>query len=94
MPFYTKQKQKAITTRLAFDEKSLREELIYLRDPLKLADYVDSLLRKNGFEKAAELVRMAGRNIACTVSWNHLISYEMSQGRAYSAVKLYNEVKP
>lgn len=92
MPLYTRQKQKAVTARLAFDERSLREELKYLRDPLKLAEYVDSLLRKNGFDKAAELVRMAGNSIPCTVSWNHLISYEMSQGRVNGAVKLYNEV--
>ena len=92
LPLYTKQKQRAIIASLAFDEKSLREELKYLGDPLKLAEYIDDLLRKNAFEKAAELVRMASKSIPCTVSWNHLINYEMSQGRINSAVKLYNEV--
>ena len=94
MPLYTTQKQRAIAARLAFDERSLREELKYLRDPLKLAEYVDSLLRKGGFDKAAELVRMASKSIPCTVSWNHLINYELSQSRVNSAVKLYNEVSP
>lgn len=92
LPLYTKHKRRAIIARLAFDESSLREELKYLRDPLKLADYVHDLLQKDAFEKAAELVRMAGKSTPCTVSWNHLINYEMSQERVNSAVKLYNEV--
>lgn len=92
MPLYTKQKRRAIIARLVFDEKSLREELKYLGDPLKLAEYIDDLLRKNAFDKAVELVRMASKSIPCTVSWNHLINYELSLGRVNGAVKLYNEV--
>lgn len=80
--------------RLAFDKNSLKEELVYLRDPLKLAEHVDGLVKKDGFDKAAELVRMAGKNMPCTVSWNHLIDHEMSKGRVANAVKLYNEVTP
>jgi hypothetical protein len=94
MPLYTEQKRKAIAARLAFNQTSLREELRYLKDPLKLSDYIVDLLRRDGFAKALELVRMSSKDIACTVSWNHVIDHEMSQGRVNDAVKLYNEVYP
>ena len=94
MPRYTKHKQKAMTARLSFNQKNLREELRYLGDPLKLADHVKSLLQRDGFNKAVELVRMAGTSVSCTVSWNHLIDHEMCQGRVNGALKLYHEVRP
>ncbi|KAL8733436.1 MAG: hypothetical protein Q9166_002062 [cf. Caloplaca sp. 2 TL-2023] len=74
-------------------KRNLDRELLYLRDPLKLAENTIALLRNNDNEKALELVRMASKKIQCTVSWNHLVDYEMSKGRIQKAVKIYNEMK-
>jgi hypothetical protein len=90
--------------------RQLEMELVYLRDPVKLADRVRSLLSSSsssggsnsgsgsGYgdmdkaEKAANLVRLASRRYACTVSWNHLINDQMRHGRVNAALKLFNEV--
>lgn len=60
---------------------------------MRLADHTVKLLRDDDFSKALEIVRLASKDVACTVSWNHLIDYEMSQARVSNAVKLYNEMK-
>ena len=70
----------------------LKLELRWLKDPVKLADHTVKLLRDDDFLKALELVRLASKDVECTVSWNHLIDYEMSKARVTEAVKLYNEV--
>ena len=57
-----------------------------------MADHTVKLLRDDDFLKALELVRLASKDVECTVSWNHLIDYEMSKARVAEAVKLYNEV--
>ena len=75
------------------DQAALEKELRYLRDPMKLADYTVSLLRKDEDEKAYELVKMSSKNMACTVSWNHLMDYEMAKGRVANAMKIYNDVQ-
>ena len=75
-----------------FKKKNLEEELRWLKDPLKLATKVVDLLRQDEFQKALELVRLASKDIQCTVSWNHLVDYEMSKGRVTNASKIYNEV--
>ena len=75
-----------------FKKKSLEEELRWLKDPLKLGANVVALLRQDEFQKALELVRLASKDIQCTVSWNHLVDYEMSKGRVTNASKIYNEV--
>ncbi|KAL8670204.1 MAG: hypothetical protein Q9168_005250 [Polycauliona sp. 1 TL-2023] len=74
-------------------EKELDKELIYLRDPVKMAENTIDLLRNDKNEKALELVRRASKHLPCTVSWNHLIDYEMSKGRIHKAVTIYNEMK-
>ena len=74
------------------NKKSLEEELRWLKDPLKLGANVVALLRQDEFQKALELVRLASKDIQCTVSWNHLVDYEMSKGRVTNASKIYNEV--
>ncbi|KAI4179977.1 MAG: hypothetical protein L6R41_007527 [Letrouitia leprolyta] len=71
--------------------KELEKELLWLQDPLKLADNTIDLLRKDEDEKALELIRMASKRSQCTVSWNHVIDYEMSKGRVQKAEKVYNE---
>jgi len=75
-----------------FSRTSLEQELRWLSDPLKLGDHVVKLLRKDDDEKALALVRLASKDIACTVSWNYLIDFSMGKGRVSDAVKLYNEV--
>ncbi|KAL8723758.1 MAG: hypothetical protein Q9225_000053 [Loekoesia sp. 1 TL-2023] len=74
-------------------EKQLEKELLYLRDPLDLAENTIGLLRKDDAEKALNMVRMASKWSRCTVSWNHLIDYEMSKGRFVEAMSRYNEMK-
>ncbi len=58
---------------------------------MKLANHTVKLLQGDDFEKALEIVRLASKNVECTVSWNHLIDYDMSKARVTNAVKLYNE---
>ena len=76
---------------LTYKKSHLGLELRWLKDPLKLADHTVSLLREDDVEKALEIVRLASKDVQCTVSWNHLIDYEMSKARVNNALKLYNE---
>lgn len=76
----------------AFSKTSLEQEVKWLKDPLKLAEHTSKLLRENQHQKALAIVRVASRNVECTVSWNHLVDYEMGNGRVANGVKLYNEV--
>ena len=71
---------------------SIAKELIYLDDPLRLANHTRNLLHGNERKKALELVRLAGKTKPCTVSWNHVIDHDMGQGRINLAIKDYNEV--
>ena len=84
------------TGRQALDIRKQREldrELDYLRDPLRLAENTVSLLRRNDYEKAQDILRRASKSMPCTVSWNHLIDYEMAKGKVNKAEKTYNEVR-
>lgn len=76
-----------------FERAVLEKELRYLHDPLKLADHTINLLKKGDYHKALELVKMSSRNMSCTVSWNHLMDYEMYKGRVSNAIKIYNDVQ-
>jgi hypothetical protein len=71
---------------------AIRKELVYLLDPLKLADHVLNLLREGKFDEAQALVREASKNFPCTVSWNHLINSQLNEGKVNGAIKTYNEV--
>ena len=93
MGLFSEHKQRAIADSEVFSKQSLEQELRYLRDPLKLARYVLSLLQKDENRKATELVKMASKQFECTVSWNHLVDHEMGKGRVSSALKLYNDVQ-
>ena len=77
----------------AFSRHSLEQELRWLRDPLKLGDHTVKLLRQNEPQKALAIVRLASKDVECTVSWNHIIDYFMSKGNVSDAVKFYNEVR-
>ena len=76
----------------SYNKSNLERELRWLKDPVKLADHTVNLLRKDHFQKAVEIVRLASKDSECTVSWNHLIDYEMSTAKVDNAFKLFNEV--
>ncbi|KAL8849021.1 MAG: hypothetical protein Q9221_005982 [Calogaya cf. arnoldii] len=48
-------------------KKHLDRELVYLRDPVKLAEKTITLLRNDDAEKALDLVRQASRSTSCTM---------------------------
>ena len=75
-----------------FRKADMEQEVRYLKDPLKLADNTVRLLRENDYEKALEIVRTASKYVGCTVSWNHIIDYNLAKGKATYAIKCYNEV--
>ncbi|KAI0911573.1 hypothetical protein F4823DRAFT_623467 [Ustulina deusta] len=70
-----------------------RKELAYLGDPLHIANRVKLALNKDNFELAAMITRQASRDNNVTVSWNHLIDYQLGNGRIHAALKLYNDMK-
>jgi len=59
---------------------------------LKLGDNTLRLLRQDNVDKALAIVRLASKDVECTVSWNYMIDYYMSKAKVTDAVKLYNEV--
>lgn len=65
----------------------------YANDPLKLAEYVRKALKGDDYDTALAVVRAASKGISCTVSWNHLIDWQLSKGRMNAAMKTYNEMK-
>ncbi|OCK78978.1 hypothetical protein K432DRAFT_276254, partial [Lepidopterella palustris CBS 459.81] len=69
------------------------EELRWLKDPLELANYVRSRLKKDKHVEMIDLVRMASSQMECVVSWNHLLDHTLAKGHVTSAVKLFNEMK-
>jgi hypothetical protein len=71
----------------------LKKHPEYAKDPLKLAEYTRKALRGDAFETAIAVVRAASKSLPCTVSWNHLIDWQMSKGRMNAALKTYNEVR-
>ena len=70
-------------------------QLLHLKDPFKLAVHVKSILNKDQFVKAQALVHAASKGSSSyTVSWNHLINFQMRQGKVEAAMKTYNDVSP
>lgn len=70
----------------------IEKHLSYLKDPLKLAEFVRKCLRDDDFESAEAIVRAASKDILCTVSWNHLIDWQLGKGKMNAAIRTYNEV--
>jgi len=79
--------------RIAAIDRAVKEELRWLRDPLKLANQVLATLKKGDEEKALALVRAASKSMTCIVAWNHVLAHYMTQGKTKVAQKLYNEVE-
>jgi hypothetical protein len=73
-------------------DEIIDQHLIYLKDPLKLADFIRKTLRDGEFETAQKIVRAASKDIQCIVSWNHLVDWQVTQGKLNAAIKTYNEV--
>ncbi|CZR59215.1 uncharacterized protein PAC_09107 [Phialocephala subalpina] len=86
---------KSMRARAADDitERETSIHLRYLRDPIKLAEFVRRSLRQNNFDLAQKIVKAASPTVACIVSWNHLIEWQLSKGRMNAAFKVYNEMK-
>ncbi|KAH9884540.1 hypothetical protein F4778DRAFT_787649 [Xylariomycetidae sp. FL2044] len=76
-------------------EWAVDKELQYLNDdPYNIAQKVRSKLEKDSLEEALLLTRRASsRSAKVTVSWNHLIEYQLRHQRLHAALKLYNEMK-
>jgi len=70
----------------------MRRTLKLLKDPLKLAEHVRKCLKDDDFDTTLATVRAASKNVQCTVSWNHLIDWQLSRGKMNAAIKTYNEV--
>lgn len=71
----------------------VRKHLEYVKDPLKLAEFTRTTLRSGDFDTAQDVVRAASKSMQCTVSWNHLIDYQLEQHKMNAAIKTYNEVR-
>lgn len=67
--------------------------LKFLKDPLKLAEHVRISLKAGDFDTTLAIVRAASKDVQCTVAWNHLIDWQLSQGKMNAAIKTYNEMK-
>jgi hypothetical protein len=75
-----------------YEDFVVRKHLQYLKDPLKLAEHVRKCLRENEIDASLAIVRAASKTIKCTVSWNHLIDWQLSNGKINGAIRIYNEV--
>lgn len=62
-------------------------------DPVRLAEFVKSSLKRDQVDVASDAVRNASTKIQCVVSWNHLIDWWLSKGRMKSAISIFHEVK-
>jgi hypothetical protein len=68
-------------------------ELVWLKDPLKLAERTRQLLALGEIPKAFELVRLASRDAQCPICWNALLDHMMMYGRVKAAFQTYNDVQ-
>ncbi|KAK4193965.1 hypothetical protein QBC35DRAFT_511134 [Podospora australis] len=73
--------------------KIVKKHLTWLKDPLDIAQHIRKTLDKGGWDEALMMARTVSVNTKAEVSWNHLIDYQLKQGRLHAAIKLYNEMK-
>ncbi|KAF2431205.1 hypothetical protein EJ08DRAFT_191362 [Tothia fuscella] len=71
----------------------IQRELVWLKDPLKLADRTRELLAQDKMHKAYELVRTASKSMLCVTSWNALIDFSFTRGDRRCALDTFNEMK-
>lgn len=74
-------------------EWAARKELSYMNDPFHIARRVKSALLEDNWDLAQNITNKASKGKNVTVSWNHLIEYQLQHGRLHGALKLYNEMK-
>lgn len=68
-------------------------ELVWLKDPLKLANRVGQLLKKRDVHLAVALIRQAQNNsMDCIVAWNNLFKYCFEREAPLAAFRFYNDV--
>lgn len=84
-----------LDTDMSLEQKRhLRMELLWLKDPAKLAQTVKRILAKGELQKALNIVRLASTSEnKPIVAWNAILSYVAEQRDFKSAFKLYNEMK-
>jgi hypothetical protein len=70
----------------------IQRELVWLKDPLKLAERTRALLALDDVPKAFELVRLASRDAQCPLCWNALIDHMLVHGKVKAAFQTYNDV--
>jgi hypothetical protein len=70
----------------------IKRELVWLKDPLKLAERTRALLALDDVPKAFELVRLASRDTQCPLCWNALIDHMLAHGKVKAAFQTYNDV--
>lgn len=73
--------------------RSLKQELRWLTDPLRLAEHVRYVLEHDDADKAYNLIKLSSRAVANVVSWNHLLDYYMRNGKTRAAFDVYNDMK-
>ncbi|KAF2167717.1 hypothetical protein M409DRAFT_21869 [Zasmidium cellare ATCC 36951] len=81
------------TTPRGSDDKALKKELEWLKDPVKLADHVHYTLRDKNVEKAINLCRLASKSMSCIVAWNNVIDWHVKNQKVNAAIDIYNEMK-
>ena len=79
--------------RPAISSRVLEEELRWLKDPAQMGRRVLQMLNKKQLDKALALVQRAHQEgMGSLVAWNHILDFEMKNGRPDSAFKIYNDV--
>lgn len=80
---------------LSLDEtRNLRRQLLWLKDPAKLAERVRTVLAKDKLQQAINLVRLASTaDHKPIVAWNAILGYLAGRRYYKAAFKIYNEMK-
>ncbi|KAK8114806.1 pentatricopeptide repeat protein [Apiospora kogelbergensis] len=75
-------------------QRAVNHRLALMDDPYHIAKDVLLTLAKDRYDEAKFMVAKAsGKKKNLTVSWNHLIDYQMRHQRLNGAIKLFNEMK-
>ncbi|CAK3920693.1 Hypothetical predicted protein [Lecanosticta acicola] len=75
------------------NERALRKEIAWLRDPVKFANHVHYILRNEQPDKALELCRLASKEGNVVVAWNHVVNWHIQRRKVNRALEIYNEMK-
>ncbi|KAH8895084.1 hypothetical protein GQ53DRAFT_779867 [Thozetella sp. PMI_491] len=67
------------------------KHLEHLDDQYNIANHVLKTLERGAYEEALLLTQKASKDKKVTVSWNHLIDFQLKSKKLHAAVKLYND---